>query len=278
MKNISKSKVYSVVIIICAVLFVACGSYDYANAPEQSADYSQTTAADETPTSPIASTDDNVGQQDIYEADEAYKYEQTTQEIAYEQSGTAEQYADANLYHWEAKTSDSLRHISELGLTYNDSIPNLVANYEVRYIMLHHTVGLFETDGSLVGMHNDHKTRAALDGGGIAYSEIIQKDGTVWIARGSLRPSHTGVSQYIRSHSYSITVSGNFDLADSVMPQAQLDALKSRVAAAMRQFPNATIVGHSDLAATACPGTSFPWDSLEQSLGAVRGTSRTSQP
>jgi len=175
----------------------------------------------------------------------------------------------------ELDTNITIRFISEIGLTYDIYIPALAPDNEVRYIMLHHTYGLFETDSSLRGMHNDHRNRTAtLDGGGIAYSEIIQRDGTVWIARGELRPSHTGVSHDIRTHSYSITVTGNFHAEGAIMSDVQFNSLTSRVAAAMRQFPNATIVGHGDLAATSCPGRNFPWDRLEESIGAVRRAPR----
>ena len=207
--------------------------------------------------------------------------EQTPQEVQYEQNNTEYETIESEIQDTvteindeELDTNITIRFISEIGLTYDIYIPALAPDDEVRYIMLHHTYGLFETDGSLRGMHNDHRNRAALDGGGIAYSEIIQKDGTVWIARGALRPSHTGVSLEIRTHSYSITVTGNFDRAGAIMSDAQFNALASRIAAAMRQFPNATIVGHSDLAATACPGRNFPWDRLYESIGAERGVPR----
>lgn len=293
MKNTSKKRVYSVIAIIfvaiIAGMLVACNSLidnepnlDYIaytettpqTGSEEFIDSSDTFVPDEDSESPIGDTRESATQQDIEES------EQMPQEVQDEQNNTADetilsiiQDTVADLDEQESDTSITIRCISEIGLTYDISIPNRAVDDEVKYIMLHHTVGLFETDGSLRGMHNDHRTRAALDGGGIAYSEIIQKDGTVWIARGTLRPSHTGVSEDIRTHSYSITVSGNFDVAGAIMSDVQYNSLESRVAAAMRQFPNATIVGHSDLAATACPGRSFPWNRLE-SIGAVRGVPR----
>jgi|GEM_PF-2974807 len=215
-------------------------------------------------------------------ADDYNDAEQIPQEVRYEQINTEYetivseiQDAVTDLNNQEPDTNITIRFISEIGLTYDIYIPALAPSNEVRYIMLHHTYGLFETDGSLRGMHNDHRNRTAtLDGGGIAYSEIIQRDGTVWIARGALRPSHTGVSLDIRTHSYSITVTGNFDRTDAIMSDVQFNSLASRVAEAMRQFPNATIVGHGDLAPTACPGRNFPWDRLEESIGAVRSVYR----
>jgi len=297
MKNTSKIRTYSVITVIgvalAVALFIAFSSLivnqpnidDIADTEaiaqtdfEEFIDSSHISVLDENSESQIDDTSDSTTQQDINEIEES---EQMPQEVQYEQSNTADetivsliQDAVIDLDEQEPDTSITIRCISEIGLTYDISILPLAADGEVRYIMLHHTYGLFETDGSLIGMHNDHRNRAALDGGGIAYSEIIQKDGTVWIARGTLRPSHTGVSEDIRTHSYSITVSGNFDVAGAIMSDAQYNSLESRVAAAMRQFPNATIVGHSDLAATACPGRSFPWDRLEENIGAVRGAPR----
>jgi len=300
MKNTSKIKACSVIAIICvalvAGLLTACNSLasDQPNLDniadtettsqtdsEELIDLSHVSAQDETSESPIDDTSDSSASQDIGEVEEI---EKIPQEYQYEQDNTTDetyvdliQVASIDLDEQEPDTNIIIRHISEIGLTYDIPIPLLAANDEVRYIMLHHTYGLFETDGSLRGMHNDHRNRTAtLDGGGIAYSEIIQKDGTVWIARGELRPSHTGVSHDIRTHSYSITVTGNFDRADAIMSDVQFNSLASRVAAAMRQFPNATIVGHGDLAPTACPGRNFPWDRLEESIGAVRGTPRGS--
>jgi len=297
MEKQSKIRVYSVIKIICAALtaglLIGCNSF-IVNQPELDdiadtettsktssevfIDSSDISVPDEDFESPIDDTRDSAKQQDIIKVE---NIEQVLQEVQCEEDYTeAEtslfvQDTVPSLFEWEAETSITIRHVSELGLTFNPSIPNLAPDNEVRYIMLHHTYGLFETDGSIVGMHNDHRARTAtLDGGGIAYSEIIQQDGTVWIARGELRPSHTGVSHDIRTHSYSITVSGNFDVVDRIMSDAQFYSLASRIAAAMRQFPNATIVGHSDLAPTACPGRSFPWDRLEESIGAVRGAPR----
>jgi len=242
-------------------------------------DSSYASALDENFEPLIGDAGDSDTQLDV---DEIEENEQIPQEVRYEQNNTEDeiivneiQDTVTGLNEQELDTNITIRFISEIGLTYDIYIPALAPDDEVRYIMLHHTYGLFETDGSLRGMHNDHRARTAtLDGGGIAYSEIIQKDGTVWIARGALRPSHTGVSVDIRTHSYSITVTGNFDRADSVMSDVQFYSLASRIAAAMRQFPNATIVGHSDLAPTSCPGRSFPWDRLEESIGAVRGAPR----
>jgi hypothetical protein len=284
-ESTSKIRAYSVITIICvaiaAALLIAFNSLidnqpnldDIADTEtisqtdfEGFVDSSHICVLDDNSESPIDDTSDSTTQQDMGGVDES---EQIPQEVQYEQNNTADEIIASLI-----QDTVTIRHISEIGLTYDISIPNLAADNEVRYIMLHHTVGLFETDGSLRGMHNDHRTRAALDGGGIAYSEIIQKDGTVWIARGTLRPSHTGVSEEICTHSYSITVSGNFDVAGAIMSEAQYNSLASRVATAMRKFPNATIVAHSDLAATSCPGRSYPWDRLEESIGAVRGASR----
>ena len=208
------------------------------------------------------------------EARENYLLEQNSSMDEAIMQRTGDEGGSPNMDGWYDRMTGLIRCISELGLTYEPSVADRAADSEVRFIMLHHTYGLFDSDDSLRGMHNDHKTRAGLDGGGIAYSEIIQTDGTVWIARGEKATSHTGISEDDCIHSYSITVSGNFDEVGRVMSEAQYNSLESRLAAAMRQFPNATIIGHSDLAPTACPGQSFPWDRLEENIGAVRGAPR----
>lgn len=116
------------------------------------------------------------------------------------------------------------------------------------FIVLHHSAGHGDADAI-------HKLHLGNGWAGIGYHFYIRKDGTVdegrplWAAGG-----HT---LNYNNVSVGICVEGNYDV-ETVMPAAQLNALREVLRYLKGIYPNAAIKCHRDLNATACPGKYFP--------------------
>jgi len=94
---------------------------------------------------------------------------------------------------------------------------------------------------------------------GIGYHYYVRKDGTIY--RG--RPEDTVGAHVYGYNSVSIGVCAEGDYTKETMPAPQKEALILLVKDLKKRYPNARIVGHKDLAATACPGGNFPLDELK---------------
>jgi len=123
---------------------------------------------------------------------------------------------------------------------------------ETRYIILHHSAG----QGSAEAIHAYH--RDSRGWAGIAYHYYIRMDGSVW--RGRPEDWNGGHSSGYNSISVGVCFEGNFEEHD--MPAEQLQSGKELIAQLRKTYPDADMVRHGELNATACPGRYFPFDEL----------------
>lgn len=117
-------------------------------------------------------------------------------------------------------------------------------------IILHHAAG----SGSVEAVHAFHQNVRGWSG--IAYNFYVRKDGTIWQGRGlEYVGGHSG-SKY-DSRSVGICAEGNFEIEE--MSAAQKQSLIELIAYVIGKYPNAKIIRHKDIAATACPGRNYPF-------------------
>jgi len=133
-------------------------------------------------------------------------------------------------------------------------------------IIVHHTAG---ADNSVAQIHQMHLDRGWT---GIGYHYVIRANGQ--IERG--RPEavvgvHSGNAN---SDSIGISLTGNFETR--VPTAAQMDALVWLIGDIRRRLgQQITVIRHRDVAATACPGSLFPWEELQRRIS---GTVPTPAP
>ena len=122
------------------------------------------------------------------------------------------------------------------------------------YIVIHHAAA------SKLSVDDIHRIHINNGWAGIGYHFYVRKDGKIY--RG--RPIDTVGAQTSNYNSQSIGIcfEGNFE--KETMTDAQLKAGREIVAYARKYYPNAKIVKHRDLNATACPGRNFPFDKILQ--------------
>lgn len=119
-------------------------------------------------------------------------------------------------------------------------------------IVLHHAAA---KTASAEDIHRMHLQRDKGTWAGIGYHLYIRKNGEVH--RG--RPIWAS-GAHVLNHNYhtvGVCVEGNYDV-ETVMPAAQLQALREALAYLKELYPSAAIKCHRDLQATACPGKWFP--------------------
>jgi N-acetyl-anhydromuramyl-L-alanine amidase AmpD len=118
---------------------------------------------------------------------------------------------------------------------------------QTNYIVVHHTASA--PDLTTSDIHQMH-----LNNGwsGCGYHFVIEQDGSVhqgrpvW-ASGAHAENHN-------FESIGVNLVGNFDIDDNEPTDEQMDSLKILLDDLKFAYPGATIVGHRDLNATACPG------------------------
>lgn len=125
----------------------------------------------------------------------------------------------------------------------------------VEYIVLHHISKSFAEPDEIHQWHLD------FGWDGFGYGEYDRKDGSVFIGRGDNVGAHC---QGYNSKSYGIAVEGNYD--EEEMPQVQFLTLLKRIKFHQARFKHATVVLHSKLFPTQCPGKKFPWDKIKIGL------------
>lgn len=128
------------------------------------------------------------------------------------------------------------------------------------YIVIHHAAAMYVAGRAVDGIYAYHKTKWP-DYHAAAYHEIIQID-----PGGYLRCSIVNTPELIgagvadhNGDTFHICAATNF----LALPDpAWIEALAHRAAAAKRRYPQATIVGHKEIArpghATECPGQLWP--------------------
>lgn len=120
---------------------------------------------------------------------------------------------------------------------------------KVDYIVLHHEAGT----GSVEDVHRYHLNKGWA---GIAYHYFVRLDGSIY--RGRPENMQGGHCSGYNNRSLGICAEGNFET--QTMPDAQRDALRALVSDVHGRYPEAKVVRHSDLLATACPGKNYPFD------------------
>lgn len=119
-------------------------------------------------------------------------------------------------------------------------------------IVLHHRAG----NGDLKSIHNQHLNQGWA---GVGYHFYIRKNGEIWQGRpqdavGSHCPNFNSIS-------VGICFEGNFETEK--MQDTQLNSGIWLIKKLKKDYLNATIKGHKELYATACPGKNFPLGKLK---------------
>ena len=124
-------------------------------------------------------------------------------------------------------------------------------------IVVHHTAG---SDHSAAEIHRMHLNRGF---SGIGYHYIIRANGSIERGRPEeLRGAHAGKAN---ADSIGIGLTGNFE--KQVPATAQMDALVWLIGdIRQRHGQDITVIRHSDVMATLCPGKLFPWAQLMERL------------
>ena len=119
---------------------------------------------------------------------------------------------------------------------------------ETRYLILHHAAG----EGPVEAVHRSHLARGWA---GIAYHYYVRKDGAVY--RGRPEAWNGGHARGYNCNSIGICFEGNFE--QETMSEEQFSAGRELVAEMIARYPEASVLRHCDLNATACPGRNFPF-------------------
>jgi len=124
-------------------------------------------------------------------------------------------------------------------------------------IVVHHTAG---ADHSAAEIHRMHLNRGF---SGIGYHYIVRTNGSIERGRPEeLRGAHAGKAN---ADSIGIGLTGNFE--KRVPATAQMDALAWLIGdIRQRRGRDITVIRHSDVMATLCPGKLFPWAQLMERL------------
>lgn len=140
------------------------------------------------------------------------------------------------------------------------ALSNRSATTELYY---HHVAG----NMSASAIHAMHKNTNGW--AGIGYHFVVDKDGKIYRGRpvGAIGAHATGYN----SNSVAIVFNGNFE--SEKMSEAQKQAGKELTTYILSLYPTIkTIRRHKDVAATACPGSNFPFDEIKKGSGASTST------
>lgn len=98
---------------------------------------------------------------------------------------------------------------------------------------------------------------------GIGYNFVIYKNGEVHEGRGlEYIGAHAGINEYNQKY-VGICLVGNYEVTTAV-PDAQFNSTVELIKYIQGYYSTAkTILRHSDVKATACPGKYFPWTELK---------------
>lgn len=123
------------------------------------------------------------------------------------------------------------------------------------YIILHHAAA----DGTAEDVHRYHKD--VNKWAGIAYHFYVDKLGC--ITKGRELDWNGGHTENYNRNSVGVCFEGNFE--ENEMNAAQLAAGRELIAYLRGIYPDAEIVKHGELNATACPGKHFPMEEMLRS-------------
>lgn len=140
--------------------------------------------------------------------------------------------------------------INDAGLSFG----TLTKRNSTTTIVLHHA----DSYGTVKDIHNQHKNQGWA---GIGYHLYVTTDGQVW--RGRPIGSIGAHAAPYNSNSIGICAQGRWD-QDKDMPNVQRNAIIECIAYCKQLYPGIkSLVGHKELAATACPGRYYPLDEIK---------------
>ncbi len=139
----------------------------------------------------------------------------------------------------------------------------LVLRDATELIVLHHTGGAAGEDPSAAEIDAIHRGQRWL---GVGYHYLIRKDGTV--ERGRPAPVVGAHTAGVNARSVGVALCGNFCEEEPTAAQVESCAMLLAVLASAYDVPMDAehIVGHRDLAATACPGDAL-YARMEEIIG-----------
>ena len=115
------------------------------------------------------------------------------------------------------------------------------------YIVVHHTASASDLTTSDI-----HQMHLSNGWSGCGYHFVIESDGSVHQGRPMWA---TGAhAEGYNWESVGVNVVGNFEDGDAEPTEAQMESLKILLDDLKAEYPDADIVGHRELNATACPG------------------------
>lgn len=126
-------------------------------------------------------------------------------------------------------------------------------------IILHHAAARKCT------AHQIHSWHLANGWVGIGYHFFVRKDGSVYRGRPeTVVGAHAGNNNY---DSIGVCFEGNF-MTETAMPEAQRAAGAELVAYLKQKYGISKVQKHSDVNATGCPGTHFPFKEISEGTAA----------
>ena len=144
--------------------------------------------------------------------------------------------------------------INDASLVFKGPSPNGGKMKTVDAIILHHRAG----NGDVQSIHQQHIKQGWW---GIGYHYYIRKDGSIWRGRPEQWVgSHAGSKNDYNKHSLGICFEGNFETEQ--MTDAQVKSGRELIEDIEKRYMIYQILGHKDVAKTACPGKNFRWDDL----------------
>lgn len=144
--------------------------------------------------------------------------------------------------------------VHDANLQFRGISPNGGKMKTVDTIILHHRAG----NGDVESIHQQHLAKSWW---GIGYHYYIRKDGSIWRGRPEQWVgSHAGSSNDYNKHSIGICFEGNFE--QEQMTDAQVASGRELIADIEKRYTIYQILGHKDVAKTACPGKYFRWEDI----------------
>ena len=144
--------------------------------------------------------------------------------------------------------------IHDANLEFRGLSPNGGKMRKVDSIVLHHRAG----NGDVESIHLQHQKQGWW---GIGYHYYIRKDGSIWRGRPEKWVgSHAGSSNDYNKHSIGICFEGNFETEQ--MTDAQVESGRELIEDIKSRYSIREVLGHRDIAKTACPGKNFRMNDL----------------
>ncbi len=149
--------------------------------------------------------------------------------------------------------------ILENNLTFNGSF---TTRSSTTRIVVHHSAS--DIDTTIEDIHNWH-----LNNGwsGIGYHYIIYADGTIYRGRPEkVKGAHAYQDSTHEANTNGIGICLIGDFTSSKPTNTQMTSLIWLIKNIWTRYPNISVIRHSDVMSTACPGSSFPWSELKLKL------------